>query len=149
VTKQGLSAIVSTAGNDACHVILRGSKEGANFDPETVDGVTAALEAKGCHNRVMIDCSHGNSAKDFRKQPLVAEAVADRVAAGARSICGIMLESHLVEGRQDLGDDPRSLHYGQSITDACISWEATVPILERMARAVRERRGTGKDAAKA
>jgi 3-deoxy-7-phosphoheptulonate synthase len=140
VTKQGLSAIVSTAGNDACHVILRGSKAGPNYDPDTIEQVTKALEARNCHNKVMIDCSHGNSRKDYSRQPDAAAEVAAQVADGSRAICGIMLESHLVEGRQDLGNDPSKLTYGQSITDACIAWEATVPVLERMADAVRRRR---------
>jgi 3-deoxy-7-phosphoheptulonate synthase len=141
VTKQGLSAIVSTAGNDACHVILRGGKSGPNYATDRVAEVTSALRAKGCNNRVMIDCSHGNSMKDFAKQPVVAGEVADQVAAGGVDTCGVMLESHLVEGRQDIGDDPNTLTYGQSVTDACISWETTVPVLDRLAEAVRERRG--------
>jgi 3-deoxy-7-phosphoheptulonate synthase len=144
VTKQGLSAIVSTSGNDACHVILRGSKTASNFDSDTVTRVFASLESKGCLNRIMVDCSHGNSNKDFRKQPLAAEGVAQQVEAGSMAVCGVMLESHLVEGRQDLGDDPNALRYGQSITDACLSWEATVPVLQRLAAAVRNRRAAAK-----
>lgn len=140
VTKQGLSAIVSTAGNDACHVILRGGKSGPNYAADDVADVTARLRAKGCVNRVMVDCSHGNSMKDYKKQPLVAAAVAEQVAAGNIDTCGVMLESHLKEGRQDIGDDPSNLVYGQSVTDACISWEMTEPVLERLARAVRQRR---------
>jgi len=140
VTKQGLSAIVSTAGNDACHVILRGGKSGPNYHAADVADVMAKLRARGCNNRVMIDCSHGNSTKDYKKQPVVAAAVADQVAAGSADTCGVMLESHLVEGRQDIGDDPSKLVYGQSVTDACISWEMTEPVLARLAEAVRERR---------
>jgi len=140
VTKQGLSAIVSTAGNDACHVILRGAKSGPNFQADVIADVTRTLEAKGCKNRVMIDCSHGNSEKDFTKQPQVARAVGAQIAAGSRDICGVMLESHLVEGRQDLDDDPSRLTYGQSVTDACISWENTEPVLKQLAESVRTRR---------
>jgi 3-deoxy-7-phosphoheptulonate synthase len=140
VTKQGLSAIVSTSGNDACHVILRGAKSGPNYDVDTVAEIVAKLKARGCANRVMIDCSHGNSRKDYTKQPEVAAAVADQIAAGSVDICGVMLESHLVEGRQDLGADPSTLTYGQSVTDACISWETTEPVLDGLAEGVRKRR---------
>jgi 3-deoxy-7-phosphoheptulonate synthase len=139
VTKQGLSAIVTTKGNDACHVILRGSNQGPNYDPASVDDVATSLRGHGLVDRVMIDCSHGNSRKDYRMQPQVARDVAAQVAAGSPVICGLMLESHLVEGRQDLvAGEP--LTYGQSITDACIAWEETVPILETLADAVRRRR---------
>jgi len=89
----------------------------------------------------MIDCSHGNSRKDYRVQPEVASAVAEQIAGGSASICGVMLESHLVAGRQDLVPG-KPLVYGQSITDACIGWEDTVPLLERLAEAVRARRAT-------
>jgi 3-deoxy-7-phosphoheptulonate synthase len=139
VTKQGLSAIVTTTGNDACHLILRGSQTGPNHDAKSVAEVAANLRKVGLPARVMIDCSHGNSQKDYRRQPEVAHSVAEQVAAGSDAICGVMLESHLVEGRQDL-EPGKPLVYGQSITDACISWETTVPILEELADAVRARR---------
>jgi len=139
VTKQGLSAIVETKGNDACHVILRGSSAGPNHGSEAVDEVVARLKAAKLPERVMIDCSHGNSRKDYRRQVEVAGEVCEQVAAGSASICGVMLESHLVEGRQDLVPG-KSLTYGQSITDACISWESTVPIFEQLAAAARARR---------
>jgi 3-deoxy-7-phosphoheptulonate synthase len=143
VTKQGLSAIVSTTGNDACHVILRGSHRGANHDPESIAEVAKALRDHGLVDRLMIDCSHGNSRKDYRVQPEVAEQVAEQVASGGREICGVMLESHLVEGRQDLVPG-RPLTHGQSITDACIGWESTVPILETLAASVRKRRAAAR-----
>ncbi|HET9062043.1 MAG TPA: 3-deoxy-7-phosphoheptulonate synthase, partial [Candidatus Binatia bacterium] len=139
VTKQGLSAIVTTTGNDACHLILRGSQSGPNHDAKSVAEVAANLRKVGLPSRVMIDCSHGNSQKDYRRQPEVAHSVAEQVAGGSDAICGVMLESHLVEGRQDL-EPGKPLVYGQSITDACISWETTVPILEELADAVRARR---------
>ena len=139
VTKQGLSAIVETKGNDACHVILRGSSAGPNYDQASIDALVARLRAAGLAEAVMVDCSHGNSRKDYRRQLEVASEVADQVAAGSSAICGVMLESHLVEGRQDLTPG-KNLTYGQSITDACISWENTVPILEQLATAVRQRR---------
>lgn len=145
VTKQGLSAIVTTTGNDACHLILRGSQTGPNHDAQSVSEVAAKLRKVGLSDRFMIDCSHGNSQKDYRRQPEVARAVAEQVAAGCNSICGVMLESHLVEGRQEL-ESGKPLVYGQSITDACISWEMTVPILEDLAEAVRARRLRSGDA---
>jgi 3-deoxy-7-phosphoheptulonate synthase len=138
VTKQGIAAIVATTGNDCCHLILRGGKGGPNFDPETVRSVSCSLERAGLLHRVMIDCSHGNSDKDYTRQPLVAHSVAEQMEAGAGEICGVMIESHLREGRQDqVAGKP--LVYGQSITDACISWETTVPVLEELALAVRRR----------
>jgi 3-deoxy-7-phosphoheptulonate synthase len=139
VTKQGLSAIVSTTGNDACHVILRGSQHGPNYDAESIARCAGMLHAQGLSERVMIDCSHGNSAKDYRRQAAVARELAAQVAAGSTAICGVMLESHLVEGRQELVAG-KPLVYGQSITDACISWSDTVPLLEQLASAVRARR---------
>jgi len=142
VTKQGLSAIVTTKGNDVCHVILRGSNSGPNHDAATVGKLAEKLGALGLPQRVMIDCSHGNSRKDYRRQPAVAREVCEQIAGGSAFVCGIMLESHLVEGRQELGGH-RPLVYGQSITDACISWEATVPLLEELAGAVRARRAVG------
>lgn len=135
VTKQGVSAIFQTAGNDACHVILRGgTRSGPNFDREHIAKVCARLGAKGLPETVLVDCSHGNSLKDHRKQASVAAAIAEQIAAGSRHIIGAMLESHLVEGRQDYvpGQSPV---YGQSITDACLSLEQTEPILEQLANA--------------
>ena len=139
VTKQGISAIVATAGNDSCHVILRGGNSGPNYDVADVEAAAAQLEKAGLTHRVMVDCSHGNSSKDHARQPIVAEAVAAQVAAGSDRIFGVMLESHLVEGRQDHKPD-QPLSYGQSITDACISWDTTVEVLEKLAEAVRMRR---------
>jgi 3-deoxy-7-phosphoheptulonate synthase len=139
VTKQGLSAIVTTTGNDACHVILRGSNKGPNYDSQSIDDVVAGLRKLGLPERVLIDCSHGNSEKDYRRQPEVAAEVARQISEGSAYVCGVMLESHLIEGRQDLGS-PDDLTYGQSVTDACMSWEMTEPVLESLAGAVRERR---------
>ena len=139
VTKQGVSAIVSTAGNEVCHLILRGGKSGPNYERENVAEITDRLKAAGLSTQVMIDCSHGNSCKDFTRQPLVAADLCEQIAAGNRSIAAVMVESNLVEGRQSIG--PReSLNYGQSVTDACISWETTVEVLDGFAAAVRERR---------
>ncbi len=139
VTKDGITAIVRTSGNDACHVILRGSKKGSNYDQASIAEVAGRLEAMGAPPRVMVDCSHGNSQKNFRRQVEVAENLAVQISAGSSSIAGLMIESHLLEGRQDLVPGG-PLVYGQSITDACLSWDDTVPVLERLAEAVRERR---------
>jgi 3-deoxy-7-phosphoheptulonate synthase len=139
VTKEGVSAIFETSGNDTCHVILRGgSRTGPNFEAEQVLAVSRRLAGRGLPDAVMVDCSHGNSRKDHRRQPEVAEAVAAQVASGAWHILGVMLESHLVEGRQTYVPGAPAV-YGQSITDACISLEQTEPILERLARAQQER----------
>ena len=139
VTKQGVSAIFQTAGNDACHVILRGgTRTGPNFDAEHVAKAGGRLAAKGLRESVMVDCSHGNSLKDHAQQAGVAAAIGEQVAAGSRRIFGAMLESHLVDGRQDYLPG-RPAIYGQSITDACLSLEQTEPLLERFAQAQRTR----------
>ena len=140
VTKQGVAAIVETAGNQHCHVILRGSNAGTNFDRDSVDSVARKLEGAGLAGRVMVDCSHGNSQKKHANQPAVAESLAEQVGSGSVDVFGLMMESHLVEGNQSLGDDLQALTYGQSITDACMSWETTEPMLEKLAQAVRQRR---------
>jgi 3-deoxy-7-phosphoheptulonate synthase len=139
VTEEGLAAIVVTRGNRDTHVILRGGRSGPNYDTESVQQALTALNAGGLPPRVMIDTSHGNSDKDFRRQPAVASAIADQVAAGEPGIIGVMLESFLVDGRQDLTDRTR-LTDGQSITDACMGWEMTMPVLRELATAVRARR---------
>jgi 3-deoxy-7-phosphoheptulonate synthase len=141
VTKQGISAIVATTGNDCCHVILRGGSQGPNYGPEASEQASAQLRGAGLCHRLMVDCSHGNSNKDYQRQSAVAREVAEQVAAGAPCICGVMLESHLLSGRQDRTAG-RPLEYGQSITDACISWEDTAPVLEALAKAVQERRAS-------
>ena len=140
VTEQGLAAIVATAGNPDCHVILRGGESGPNYDAAAVQKAAGAMRDAGLAPRLMIDSSHGNSSKDCRRQPLVVRDVAAQVAAGERAIFGMMMESFLVDGRQDLVD-PHALRYGQSITDACIGWEMTVPLIAELADAVRARRG--------
>jgi len=135
VTKQGVGAIFQTSGNDACHVILRGGKHsGPNYDATHVGEVSARLTKLGLSSRVMVDCSHGNSEKDHRRQPLVAASICEQVRAGSDRIFGVMIESHLVEGRQDYVPG-RPAVYGQSITDACISLEQTEDLLEQLAQA--------------
>ena len=140
VTKQGVSAIFQTIGNDSCHVILRGgTRTGPNYDADHIAKVCGRLAAKGLRERVMVDCSHGNSHKDHLKQVDVAAAVAAQIAAGSPQIFGVMLESHLVEGRQDyVPGQPAT--YGQSITDACLGWDTTEAVLQQLAEAVRARR---------
>ncbi len=139
VTKQGVSAIFQTAGNDTCHVILRGgSRTGPNYDAAHVAEAASALRKAGLREVVMVDCSHGNSEKDHRRQSAVAVSVCEQLAAGSTHIFGVMLESHLVEGRQDYRPGEPSI-YGQSVTDACLSLEQTEPILEQLARAQQNR----------
>ena len=141
VTKQSVAAIVETKGNEDCHVILRGGASGPNYSAERVAEVAAQLERSGLRPRVMIDCSHANSGKDYRRQPEVAHDVARQVSEGSRVIFGVMMESFLADGRQDV-ESGSPLVYGQSITDACLSWESTQPLLAELAEAVRARRGS-------
>ena len=145
VTKGGHSAIVHTAGNEDGHIILRGGKA-PNFDAASVEATCAMLASAGLAARLMIDCSHANSGKRHERQLDVARDVAAQIANGDERIFGVMLESHLKEGRQDLVPG-RELEYGVSITDACIGWETTVPTLELLAEAVRKRRVRVADAA--
>ena len=139
VTKEGVAAIFRTSGNETCHVILRGgTRTGPNYDAAHVSQVCAKLAASGLRDAVMVDCSHGNSLKDHRKQADVAASIAEQVGSGSRQILGAMLESHLVEGRQDYVPG-RPAVYGQSITDACVSLEQTEPLLEQLATAQQKR----------
>ncbi|KAF9381743.1 hypothetical protein CPB97_007593 [Podila verticillata] len=142
VTKQGLSAIVSTEGNDSCHVILRGGSKGPNYAEEDIKAVADKLTAAKLPARIMVDCSHGNSSKIFSRQMIVAEDLAKQMAlVSGDAIMGVMIESHLKEGRQDIpAGGPQGLVYGQSVTDACISWEDTVVLLDNLREGVRQRR---------
>jgi len=141
VTKQGVAAIFQTTGNPDGHLILRGgSRTGPNYHPQAVAEAVDLLQEAQSSPRVMIDCSHGNSEKDFTRQPQVAQAIADQIASGNPHIAGTMIESHLVEGNQDYV--PGKAAYGKSITDACMSFETTVPLLDMLATAVRKRRGS-------
>ncbi|HVU37858.1 MAG TPA: 3-deoxy-7-phosphoheptulonate synthase [Opitutales bacterium] len=142
VTKQGVAAIFKTLGNPDSHVILRGgSRTGPNYDEKSIAQVVASLEKVKLPPFLMVDCSHANSGKDYRNQPLVARSLSEQIAAGARQICGLMIESNLAEGRQDYVPG-LAAKYGQSITDACISFEQTEPVLIELAKAVRARRAT-------
>ena len=138
VTKGGHSAIVSTLGNEDCHVILRGGKT-PNYDAASVAAACEDLAKSGLAQRVMIDASHANSSKKPENQPAVCDDIARQVEAGDSRIVGVMVESHLVAGRQDLVTG-QPLVYGQSITDGCIDWDASEKVLERLALAVKERR---------
>jgi len=138
VTKGGHSAIVSTRGNEDCHVILRGGKA-PNYQAEHVQAAAQALEKAGMRPRVMVDASHANSSKDYPRQPLVIDDICAQVEAGDTRLFGVMVESHLVGGRQDLVPG-KPLVYGQSITDGCVDWDTTVGLLDRLAAAARARR---------
>ena len=140
VTKDGRAAVASTSGNGDCHVILRGGKA-PNFDAASVDAACTAIDKAGLRPQVMIDASHANSGKNPENQPRVIEDLAVRIAAGETRILGVMVESHLLGGRQEL-QPGQPLRYGQSITDGCLGWEDSVQVLQRLARAVRQRRRT-------
>lgn len=140
VTKQGVSAIVKTAGNDTCHIILRGSSKGPNYQAEEVNGIAETLKSKGLPEQLMVDCSHGNSEKDFRNQPKVVKDLCAQLEAGSKAIASVMIESNLVEGAQKLNSDLDSLTYGQSVTDQCVGWDTTEEVLSDLAQAVAARR---------
>ena len=138
ITKEGKSAIFNSSGNKDCHVILRGGKI-PNFESKFIKETSSILAKSGNPTSLMVDMSHGNSQKQFKKQLLVNKDIADQIASGERSIFGVMIESHLVEGNQSIGPK-ESLTYGQSITDACVSWEDTEVMLKLLSSAVKSRR---------
>jgi 3-deoxy-7-phosphoheptulonate synthase len=139
MTKMGQAAIFETRGNDDAHVILRGGSQGPNFDAASIEAACAVLRKAGLREQVMVDCSHANSSKQHAKQIEVAADVARQIAGGERRVMGLMVESHLEEGRQDLKPGV-PLKRGVSITDACIGWAQTEPVLASLADAVRARR---------
>ncbi|KAI8818602.1 3-deoxy-7-phosphoheptulonate synthase [Fimicolochytrium jonesii] len=151
VTKQGLSAIVATTGNDSCHVILRGGNDGPNYSADHIRKFRAQVEKAGLQPRFMIDCSHGNSQKDHKRQGEVARSVAEQLSSTgpdstADNIIGVMIESHLKEGRQNIpADGPAKLEYGVSVTDACIAWDQTVQVLNTLRDGVQKRRRNRKE----
>jgi 3-deoxy-7-phosphoheptulonate synthase len=138
VTKFGNAAIIKTAGNPFCHLILRGGAE-PNYHPAAVRAAVGSLAKANLPPRLMVDCSHANSQKDFRRQVQVVDSIADQLRSGSRDIFAVMIESHLQEGNQS--PDTRPLRYGVSITDACLGWEATREQLQKLAEAQRQRRG--------
>jgi 3-deoxy-7-phosphoheptulonate synthase len=142
VHKTGQVAIVQTRGNDDCHIILRGGKA-PNYDAASVAAACTELEKAKLPQRLMIDCSHANASKQFKRQLDVARDIAAQIAGGERRIIGTMVESHLVEGRQDLTPG-KPLQYGQSVTDACLGWKDSLEVLETLANAVKERRKAAK-----
>lgn len=127
--QEGQTSVLETNGNDTSHIILRGGKDGPNYRGHHIDAACAVLEEAGVEPSLMVDCSHGNSRKEFARQTEVLESVVNQRAEGKREIMGIMLESNLVEGRQPIPEDPKDLVYGCSITDPCLGWDATEEIL--------------------
>lgn len=140
LTKDGHSAIFTTTGNTDCHIILRGGDGEPNYDAQSVEAASQEIQANNLTPRLMIDFSHANSSKQHQRQIAVGQDVAAQIAAGDTRIKGAMIESHLQEGRQDITEGQDML-FGQSITDACINWESSVPLLHELAAAVRARRG--------
>ena len=138
VTKFGHSAIITTKGNEDCHIILRGGSE-PNYSAEHVNATAKQLAAAGVNEKVMVDFSHANSAKQFKRQLDVSTDIAQQISAGSRSLFGVMIESHLVEGNQKVVEG-QELTYGQSITDACIGWKDTEAVMEQLSQAVLARR---------
>lgn len=140
ISLEGKATVITTTGNPDGHLVLRGTSDGPNYDAASVRAAALALKAAELPMRLLIDCSHGNSSKDHARQSIVAADIAQQLASGSGSICGVMLESHLLEGRQDIVTGRTGLRYGQSVTDACIGWEATVGVLQDLAEAVKKRR---------
>ena len=138
INHQGYASIITTTGNPDGHVVLRGGKRGTNYHPEAIEEAALQLEKVGLPCRLMVDCSHGNSNKDYRRQAEVAARVAEQVCGGSTHVMGVMLESHLVAGNQKIPADLSQLTYGQSVTDACIDTATTAAVLEDLAAAVRE-----------
>jgi 3-deoxy-7-phosphoheptulonate synthase len=134
INMDGAASIVQTTGNPECHLVLRGSKHGANYSTEDVEAATQELTKLKINPRVMIDCSHGNSEKDYTRQPLVLKSVGEQIAAGSRHIMGVMIESHLVAGNQSIPKDLSKMTYGQSITDACVDFETTATMLRSLVK---------------
>ncbi|MFM8259628.1 MAG: 3-deoxy-7-phosphoheptulonate synthase, partial [Vulcanococcus sp.] len=137
INQDGNASIITTTGNPDGHVVLRGGSRGTNYHPEAIEAAAAELDKAGLPSRVMVDCSHGNSNKDYRRQAEVAAQVAAQVRGGSHHVMGVMLESHLVAGNQKLCADRSQLTYGQSITDACIDLDTTATVLDELAGAVR------------
>ncbi|KAI1260100.1 hypothetical protein F5Y18DRAFT_420342 [Xylariaceae sp. FL1019] len=143
VTKPGVVAVVGTAGNEDCFVILRGGKRGTNYNAKSIEEAKEALQKAGVAPRLMVDCSHGNSEKNHNNQPKVAASIAEQLAKGEHGIMGVMIESNINEGNQKVPPEGKEgLKHGVSITDACIGWQDTVTVLDSLANAVKQRRKT-------
>ena len=150
LTRDGTPAMLGTSGNDRCQLVLRGGTRGPNYNSASIQAAVELLLAAGLPPRLVVDCSHGNSGRDPERQPAVAADLAAQIAAGQRAICGVMLESNLIGGNQDYRARP--LAYGRSVTDPCLAWDKTLPVLAQLAAAVQRRRlragHTGRPAAK-
>jgi len=140
VTKQGVSGIVKTRGNKSCHIILRGSSNGPNCDSDSVNETSKLLKDNDLPGQLMVDCSHGNSLKDYKKQVSVAENLSEQISNGSKDVASVMIESNLVEGNQKISSNLSDLVYGQSVTDSCVGLEDTERILSMFADAVQKRR---------
>ena len=140
VTKQGVSGIVKTRGNKSCHIILRGSSNGPNCDSDSINETSKLLKDNGLPGQLMVDCSHGNSLKDYKRQVSVAENLSEQISNGSKDIASVMIESNLVEGNQKISSNLSDLVYGQSVTDSCVGLEDTEKILSMFADAVQKRR---------
>ena len=136
INHHGLASIVTTTGNPDGHLVLRGGKHGPNYDEASVQQAAAELSGLGLNPRMMVDCSHANSQKDHNQQIVVLDHIAQQMVSGARHILGVMVESHLVEGKQPIPDDLTQLKYGQSITDACVNFDKTAEMLRKLATAI-------------
>jgi 3-deoxy-7-phosphoheptulonate synthase len=140
VTKQGVSGIVKTRGNKSCHIILRGSSNGPNCDSDSVNETSKLLKDNDLPGQLMVDCSHGNSLKDYKKQVLVAEDLSEQISNGSKDVASVMIESNLVEGNQKISSNLSDLVYGQSVTDSCVGLDDTEKVLSMFADAVQKRR---------
>jgi 3-deoxy-7-phosphoheptulonate synthase len=140
INTEGLASIVATTGNPDCHLVLRGGKGGPNYGFDSLAKAAAEMKRQGLCERSMVDCSHGNSSKDYRNQPIVLAAIAEQLAKGSPHLMGVMIESHLVAGNQSIPNDLTQLTYGQSITDACVDFEVTIDMLRSLAQAVPTRK---------
>jgi len=134
INPSGQVSVIKTRGNSNAHLVLRGGSDGPNFDAGSIATCESALAAEGLPSAIMVDCNHANSSKDHNRQPLVAKDVVNQIRSGNQSIVGLMLESHLHAGRQNLGGG--DLEYGISITDACIDWESTESLLRELNEAL-------------
>ena len=140
VTKQGVSGIVKTRGNKSCHIILRGSSNGPNCDSDSINETSKLLQDNDLPGQLMVDCSHGNSLKNYKRQVSVAENLSEQITNGSKDIASVMIESNLVEGNQKISSNLSDLVYGQSVTDSCVGLEDTEKILSMFADAVQKRR---------
>ncbi|MBD2326494.1 3-deoxy-7-phosphoheptulonate synthase [Alkalinema sp. FACHB-956] len=136
IDTEGRASIVATTGNPDCHLVLRGGKDGPNYSAEDLAKAAIEMGRQGLATRSMVDCSHGNSSKDYRNQPIVLQNLAEQLKAGSPYLMGVMVESHLVEGNQSIPKDLSQMTYGQSITDACVNFDTTVEMLQALAEAV-------------